>query len=202
MDNELKPSDIFEKALRLLTSHAWASRDEIIALSNAYYQAEDRRPEPPRREVSGKTEPCGHDQDYSAAYGFCVECLRESREAEVDAEVYRQKCAAKDAELARLLGVVEAAKYMETVLSDFMDALIQHTCVVHPDQAREQNWWELRCKGRDAKAKFRAMLAALPSPAEGGDRCEVCGDLEDVGHSQCAKEFSPAAPYDAKAGEL
>jgi hypothetical protein len=92
-----------------------------------------------------------------------------------------KKLAAKDAELARLRGVVEAAKYMETVLSDFMDALIQHTCGVHPDQAREQNWWELRCKGRDAKAKFRAMLAALPSPAEAGEK--ACGEKIEIGSS-------------------
>jgi hypothetical protein len=117
---------------------------------------------------------------------------------------------AKDAELARLRGVVEAArKTLDLVVKYFED--------IPPSEWRvPTGLWDEAEQARDA-------LAALPSPAEAGEkvtpaaplvRCWACGrDAEkcaigsagcccsDCDHCPRPSYTTPAAPSDAKARE-
>jgi hypothetical protein len=93
--------------------------------------------------------------------------------------------AAKDAELARLRGVVEALR---------RGTLIGKSIVFN----------------RTEDALAAASLATLPSPAEAGEKACKCGHA-DVDHNdpflgkrfcfECEGDCPPAAPSDAKAGE-
>jgi hypothetical protein len=84
------------------------------------------------------------------------------REAEVDAEVYRQKCAAKDAELARLRGV-EAKAWRE--VAHFIGQL----------EAAATKIPRRHVIALASLVKLESeRLAALPSPAEAGENACAC----------------------------
>jgi hypothetical protein len=135
----------------------------------------------------------------------------------------KDELAAKDAELARLRGVVEdyEESYRATMSEtcDGKDDRVHCTCV--PDlrrgiaAARAKALLDvihlLAPDGEASSEHEREVLdeisrwrtASLPSPAEAGEKpCRHCGF--DKGHNPFCPTvpFLPAAPSDAKAGEL
>jgi hypothetical protein len=120
-------------------------------------------------------------------------------EEAIDAEVYRQKCAAKDAELARLRGVVEALNpeldYWRrlavrreadnrALAKDFRDAMLDLADDWDCDSdGHRYNTGCRKCKAKIMIQKW-VMWPTLPSPAEAGEKvtpaqepCEKCGSV-------------------------
>jgi hypothetical protein len=113
-------------------------------------------------------------------------------EEAIDAEVYRQKCAAKDAELARLRGVEKVLRKARAFVGGLRGSQF----------ASEQQHTE-------AYAVIHAIdnaLSALPSPAEAGEKPCGCGHEHHdrhgclVIHCPCGRNYgeSPAAKPETK----
>jgi hypothetical protein len=104
--------------------------------------------------------------------------------------------AAKDAELARLRGVVEAAARSFRLIAA---------------QAKLRETWGISLDNIEIEAAYQerqAHLASIPSPAEAGE--DYCNNPSHWGNNggcaDCGKklklgEVKPAAPSDARAGE-
>lgn len=80
--------------------------------------------------------------------------------------VYEAMIGRAEAAEARLAEMEKVLEVSRDTIQQSADAMINHSCEIHPKQKNEVNWYELRCKQRTALAAIAKSRASGGEPAQ------------------------------------
>lgn len=165
-----------DRAAQLWCLPQHGNKEMDVDFAQSIAQALDAAEQRGRDEVL--LEPCreGAPKDSAGVDRYpchcCLKCkLSEAeakhlnRESELLKTITKERTIALDSQ-ARLAEMEKVLEVSRDTIQQSADAMINHSCEIHPKQKNEVNWYELRCKQRTALAAIAKSRASGGEPAQ------------------------------------